>query len=48
MLIKFFSFDSERVSGIIFTSRLPVKMVGFHGEVIFISVFDDIRDVFEA
>jgi hypothetical protein len=45
---KFFLFDSERASGIIFTLRLPVKMVGFHGEVTFISAFDSIRDIFET
>jgi hypothetical protein len=41
-------FDSEQASGIIFNRRPPVKMVDFHGEVTFISVFDGIRDVSEA
>jgi hypothetical protein len=45
---KFFLFDSERDSGIIFNCRPPVKMVDFHGEVIFLSVFDGFRDIFEA
>jgi hypothetical protein len=31
--VKFFLFDSERASGIMFILRLPVKMVDFQGEV---------------
>jgi hypothetical protein len=30
---KFFLFDSERASDIMFNRRPPVKMVDFHGEV---------------
>jgi hypothetical protein len=41
-------FDSERASGIIFTLRPPVKMVDFHSEVTFISVFGGTRDIFET
>jgi hypothetical protein len=46
--IKCFLFDSERASGIIFNRRPPIKMVDFHGEVTFISVFDGIRDIFKV
>jgi hypothetical protein len=45
---KFSFFDSERASGITFNCRPPVKMVDFHCEITFISVFDGIRDIFEA
>jgi hypothetical protein len=41
-------FDSEPAFAITFNRRPPVKMVDFHGEVTFISVFDGIRDIFEA
>jgi hypothetical protein len=41
--INLFLFDSERASGIMFNLRHPVKMVGFHGEVTFISVFDALK-----
>jgi hypothetical protein len=41
-------FDSEQVSGIIFNRRPPVEMADFHGEVTVISIFDGIRDIFEA
>jgi hypothetical protein len=44
MILKF---DSERASRIMFNRRSPVKMVDFHGEVTFISVFDGIKDIFE-
>jgi hypothetical protein len=37
---NFFSFNPEFDSGIMFKRRPPVKMVDFHGEVTFISVFD--------
>jgi hypothetical protein len=40
--------NSERASGIVLNLRLPVKMVDFQGEVTFISVFDGIKDIFEA
>jgi hypothetical protein len=43
---NFFLFDSERASGIVFNLRPPVKMVDFHCEAAFVSVFDGIRDKF--
>jgi hypothetical protein len=45
---QIFLFDSERVSNIMFNLRPPVKMADFHDEVAFISVFEGIRDIFEA
>jgi hypothetical protein len=48
MRTNFFLFDSERASSIMFNLRPPIKMVDFHGEVTFISVFNGIRDIFEA
>jgi hypothetical protein len=42
------NFDFERASGIIFKHRPSVKMIDFHGEVTFISVFDGVRDIFEV
>jgi hypothetical protein len=44
-IVQFFLFDSEQASGIIFNCRLPVKMVAFHGEFTFISVFGGIKNL---